>query len=205
VELSDASLPQRFGQIPLPPYIRREADEVDRERYQTVYAREDGSVAAPTAGLHFTGELLAECRARDVTVAQLTLHVGPGTFVPVRCADPAQHHLEQEHYTIPQAVASEIESARKNGRPVLAVGTTVVRALETTRGAAGSGRTSLFVLPGFHFEVVDLLLTNFHLPRSTLLMLVCAFAGREKVLEAYAEAVRRGYRFYSYGDAMLIR
>lgn len=204
VDLSDATLPQRLGEIPLPPYIRRVADEQDRERYQTVYAREEGSVAAPTAGLHLTRSLIERLEQHGATIAHLTLHVGPGTFVPVRCEDPAQHVLEQERYEVSQSAGADVEAAKRDGRSVVAVGTTVVRTLETTGGRAGSGETGLFVLPGYRFRVVDALLTNFHLPRSTLLMLVCAFGGRERVLAAYAEAVRLGYRFYSYGDAMLI-
>jgi len=194
----------RFGAMPLPPYIRRVADASDRERYQTVYAAQDGSVAAPTAGLHFTEELLEELRAAEVELARVTLHVGPGTFQPVRVARVEEHRMEQERYAVSDETARAVARARSEGRPVLAVGTTVVRTLEATGGAAGSGRTDLFITPGYGFRVVDRLLTNFHLPRSTLLMLVAAFAGRDSVLAAYRQAIHEGYRFYSYGDAMLV-
>ena len=198
------------GQVPLPPYLRREAEAVDHERYQTVYAARDGAVAAPTAGLHFTDELLAEVRARGCRTATLTLHVGPGTFRPVRVSDPTGHQLEPEHYEIPAATAEALALARAEDRPVLAVGTTVVRALEHAAAragdaplAAGPGVADLLILPGYRLSVVARLLTNFHLPRSSLLMLVCALAGRETTLAAYEDAVARGYRFYSYGDATL--
>ncbi len=198
------------GAVPLPPYLRREAEAADAERYQTVYAARDGAVAAPTAGLHFTPELLDALRSRGSRIVSLTLHVGPGTFTPVRTDDPRQHRLEPEHYEIPEETASALAAARQEGRPVLAVGTTVVRTLEhaASRPAggpvpAGPGLADLLILPGHRFSVVDRLLTNFHLPRSSLLMLVCALAGRETTLSAYAEAVARGYRFYSYGDATL--
>ncbi|HVV16157.1 MAG TPA: tRNA preQ1(34) S-adenosylmethionine ribosyltransferase-isomerase QueA [Polyangia bacterium] len=209
---------ERIGEIPLPPYIeaarRRGAaaavDVDDRVRYQTVYAEEPGAVAAPTAGLHFTPELLAAARAAGHEVAFVTLHVGPGTFRPVEGDDPAQHQMDAEWFRIPPATADAISLARAEGRRVVAVGTTVVRTLEAAarmnggQVAAGDGETDLFIVPGARFHVITDLITNFHLPRSTLLMLVAAFAGREPVLEAYAEAVRLGYRFYSYGDAMLI-
>lgn len=212
-----AALLRRLGRLPLPPYIRR--DPADPERYQTVYAREEGSVAAPTAGLHFTEGLLAALAARGVTAAFVTLHVGPGTFRPVRAERVEDHRLHAEPYRVPPEAAAAIAAARARGGRVIAVGTTVARTLEAAALAsggtvapgsgpapvpAGSGRTDLFIRPGFRFRVVDGLVTNFHLPRSTLLMLVCAFAGRERVLAAYAEAVRLGYRFYSFGDAMLI-
>lgn len=207
---------ERIGAIPLPPYIesaRRRAGEgpspEDRERYQTVYARVPGAVAAPTAGLHFTPALLDEIRAGGHEIARLTLHVGPGTFRPVESDDPTAHEMDAEHYQIPIETAAAVNRARAEGRPIVAVGTTVVRTLEAAgaRGeiAPGPGSTNLFLLPGATFRVVTDLVTNFHLPRSTLLMLVAAFAGREPVLAAYAEAVREGYRFYSYGDAMFIR
>lgn len=207
---------ERIGVIPLPPYIeaaRRRAGEgptsEDRERYQTVYAQAPGAVAAPTAGLHFTEEVLAAVRAAGHEIVRLTLHVGPGTFRPVESDDPADHQMDAERYEIPEATAAAVERARAEGRPVVAVGTTVVRALESASAGgpvvAGTGSTRLYLLPGCRFNVVTDLLTNFHLPRSTLLMLVAAFAGRERVLAAYAEAVRAGYRFYSYGDAMFIR
>lgn len=203
-----AGLLRRLGRLPLPPYIRR--DPTDPERYQTVYAREEGSVAAPTAGLHFTEGLLAALAARGVTAVFVTLHVGPGTFRPVRAARVEDHRLHAEPYRVPPETAAAVSAARARGGRVIAVGTTVARTLEAAAQASGgtvapgSGRTDLFIRPGFRFRVVDGLLTNFHLPRSTLLMLVCAFAGRERVLAAYAEAVRLGYRFYSFGDAMLI-
>ena len=209
---------ERYGAVPLPPYIARPADEQDRDRYQTVYAREDGSVAAPTAGLHFTPELLAGIRARGVTVAEIMLHVGPGTFKPVDVDDPAEHVMHAEWYSVPPATADSVNAAKAAGRHVWAVGTTVVRTLETAAAAAsassppppagavaaGSGWTDLFIQPGFQFSVVDALLTNFHLPRSTLLMLVAAFAGYEHTMRAYREAIAREYRLYSYGDAMVV-
>jgi S-adenosylmethionine:tRNA ribosyltransferase-isomerase len=205
----DEAIIQRHGQVPLPPYITRSPDAADRERYQTVYADTPGSVAAPTAGLHFTPAILARLAGRGVAVARLTLHVGPGTFQPVTAPDPAQHHLDPEAYLLPPETARSIADARGRGGKVWAVGTTVTRTLEmcgakdgTVR--SGGGWTSLFIRPGHTFRVVDRLLTNFHLPRSTLLMLVSAFAGRERVLDAYREAIRQRYRFYSYGDAMLI-
>jgi len=202
------------GTMPLPPYIRRdEADpraHMDRERYQTIYARAPGAVAAPTAGLHFTPELLAVLASRGVETAFLTLHVGLGTFSPIRAAEVADHRMHEEAFAIPETTAQSVRNARARGGRVIAVGTTVARALEARaddRGgvAPGSGRSSLFVYPGFRFRVVDALVTNFHLPRSTLLMLVCAFAGTEPVLNAYRLAVKEGYRFFSYGDAMFVR
>jgi S-adenosylmethionine:tRNA ribosyltransferase-isomerase len=216
------SLAERIGSVPLPPYIvsarRRDSagrggpsgDPEDRSRYQTVYARTPGAVAAPTAGLHFTQALLDELRARGHDLAWLTLHVGPGTFRPVEVEDPASHVMDEERFIVPEETAAAIRAARADGRPIVAVGTTVVRTLEGLAAASGEippghGATRLFVVPGFRFRVVTDLITNFHLPRSTLLMLVAAFAGRAPVLAAYAEAVAQGYRFYSYGDAMLIR
>jgi S-adenosylmethionine:tRNA ribosyltransferase-isomerase len=206
------------GEVPLPPYIeaaRRDAGEPagvdDRERYQTVYAAVPGAVAAPTAGLHFTPALLAELRAAGHEIAALTLHVGPGTFRPVATDDAGAHRMDEERYQIPEPTAAAVERARADGRAIVAVGTTVVRALEASARAgggsvrAGEAATDLFLLPGVAFQVVTDLVTNFHLPRSTLLMLVAAFAGRDPVLAAYREAIARGYRFYSYGDAMLIR
>lgn len=199
----------RLGHIPLPPYIHRPDTPEDRERYQTVFAREPGAVAAPTAGLHFTQRLLEEIEAAGVEIARVTLHVGIGTFKPVAAERIEEHRMESERYEIGAEAAAAIGRARSAGRRIVAVGTTVVRTLEGAAAAgdgevrAGRDATRLFITPGFHFQVVDALLTNFHLPRSTLLMLVSAFAGREPVLAAYAEAVREGYRFYSYGDAML--
>ena len=200
---------ERAGHVPLPPYIRRPDRPDDRARYQTVYARENGSVAAPTAGLHFTSSLLDALRAAGLGVAELVLHVGPGTFRPVTAVEVEDHRLEPEPYLIPAETAEAIAAARTRGGRVVAVGTTVVRALESAAGdeatvSAGAGETDLVVRPGFTFRIVEALITNFHLPRSSLLLLVAAFAGRERVLDAYEQAVRRGYRFYSYGDAMLL-
>jgi S-adenosylmethionine:tRNA ribosyltransferase-isomerase len=199
----------RLGHIPLPPYIHRPDTAEDRERYQTVYAANPGAVAAPTAGLHFTAALLEEIAAAGVEIARVTLHVGIGTFRPVAVEWIEEHRMDRERYEIGEEAAAAIRRARERAGRVVAVGTTVVRTLESAALAGGgqvlpgSGATELFITPGFHFQVVDALLTNFHLPRSTLLMLVSALAGRERVLAAYEEAVREGYRFYSYGDAML--
>ncbi len=208
-EGGDDAVIARRGAVPLPPYIAREPDAADRERYQTVYAVAPGSVAAPTAGLHFTPAVLAALEDRGAAVARLTLHVGPGTFRPVAAEDPAHHHLDAEAYELSEAAADAVAAARSRGGAVWAVGTTVTRTLEACatgdgRVRAGAGWTSLFIRPGPSFRVVDHLLTNFHLPRSTLLMLVCAFAGRERVLDAYREAIEQKYRFYSYGDAMVV-
>jgi S-adenosylmethionine:tRNA ribosyltransferase-isomerase len=199
---------QRAGHVPLPPYVARPDREQDLARYQTVYAQAPGAVAAPTAGLHFTPELLAALRARGVELASVTLHVGAGTFQPVKCARVEDHVMHAERFELPQATAAAVAATRVRGGRVVAVGTTVVRALESAaqpdRGVrAQAGSTRLFLVPGSEFRVVDALLTNFHLPRSTLLVLVCAFAGRERVLHLYREALERSYRFYSYGDAML--
>lgn len=205
---------QRVGEVPLPPYIERRPGDpraaVDRERYQTVYARTPGAIAAPTAGLHFTPELLDALAASGVRRAPVTLHVGPGTFLPIRSDDLAAHRMHAEAFDVPTATAEAIAATRASGGRVIAVGTTTVRAIESAADEAGDvrpgpGRTALFIAPGFRFRVIDALLTNFHLPRSTLILLVAAFAGRERLLEAYAEAVRMRYRFYSYGDAMLVR
>ena len=199
------------GLPPLPPYIRRyrKPGGEDWARYQTVYAARPGAVAAPTAGLHFTPELLAALEAQGIEIHRVTLHVGPGTFRPVRVARVAEHRVEAERFEVAEATAAAIERARHEGRRVVAVGTTTVRALETQARpdgtvAAGAGWTDLTILPGHRFRAVDALLTNFHLPRSSLLLLVSGFAGRERVLRAYAHAVAAGYRFYSYGDAMLV-
>jgi len=197
------------GRLPLPPYITRAPTAVDEMRYQTVYARMEGSVAAPTAGLHFTPELLDELSAKGVLIAGLDLQVGPGTFKPVEVEHPHDHRMHPEHYEISGRLAALIELTRERGGQVWAVGTTVVRALEsaaTRDGAvvAGAGETSLMITPGFPFRVVDRLLTNFHLPRSTLLMLVSAFAGHDLTIAAYRHAVEQRYRFYSYGDAMVV-
>jgi S-adenosylmethionine:tRNA ribosyltransferase-isomerase len=199
----------RYGEIPLPPYVERAATDEDRERYQTVYARERGSVAAPTAGLHFTPELLAALEARGVRVARLTLHVGVGTFRPVETEDPEAHRMHSEWYRIPPEAAEAVNAARAAGGAVWAVGTTVVRTLESAAAPDGSlsaaeGWTDIFIRPPYRFRVVDHLVTNFHLPRSTLLRLVAALAGYERIMDTYREAVAEGYRFFSYGDAMLI-
>ena len=196
----------KYGEVPLPPYIRRPPTPADRERYQTVYATHDGSVAAPTAGLHFTTELLTRIHEAGIAVTAIDLHVGPGTFKPVETENLEQHTMHAEPYEISPGAASGIDHNR--GR-VWAVGTTVARALESAADSAGhvragSAETSLFIRPPYNFQIVNHLITNFHLPRSTLLMLVCAFGGYEHVMEAYREAVREGYRFYSYGDAMAI-
>jgi S-adenosylmethionine:tRNA ribosyltransferase-isomerase len=203
-----ATLLEEVGEVPLPPYIRRSPREQDVVAYQTVYARAHGSVAAPTAGLHFTDALLEEVRRKGIEMADLTLHVGPGTFMPVRSDRVTEHRMAAERVEIPARTSERVLAARAEGRRLVAVGTTTVRALEGAFAALQGGTCSmdvdLFILPGFRFRVVDALLTNFHLPRSTLLLLVAAFAGREFVLEAYRSAVAEGYRFYSYGDAMLI-
>lgn len=199
----------RYGRVPLPPYIRREDDESDRARYQTVYARESGSIAAPTAGLHFSDSLLAAIKGRGVHVVTVTLHVGPGTFRPVEVSDPAEHRLDAEWYRVAASAAETINRARERGGAVWAVGTTTVRVLETVAAddgviEPGGGTTDLFIRPDFRFRAVDRLITNFHLPRSTLLMLVAAFAGYELTMRAYRHAQQQGYRFYSYGDAMAV-
>lgn len=199
---------EAHGEMPLPPYIRRAADAHDRERYQTVYAREAGAVAAPTAGLHFDAALFERLAARGVQVANVTLHVGAGTFQPVRADDIARHTMHAEWLRVPAETVAAIEATRARGGRVVAIGTTVVRSLETAarggRIVPFEGDTRIFIYPGFRFRVVDALVTNFHLPESTLLMLVSAFAGREHVLAAYAHAVRERYRFFSYGDATFV-
>ncbi|MSR06725.1 MAG: tRNA preQ1(34) S-adenosylmethionine ribosyltransferase-isomerase QueA [Gemmatimonadetes bacterium] len=194
-------LMRRHGVTPLPPYIDRPAEPGDVERYQTVYAREDGSVAAPTAGLHFDEATLAGVRAKGVGIANVVLHVGPGTFKPVAVSDPTNHPMHAEWYSFPPETGAQVLETQSKGGRVIAVGTTTARALES---GLGTGWTDLFIHPPYKFKRVDALLTNFHLPRSTLLMLVAAFAGRDPVMAAYAEAVRARYRFYSYGDAMLV-
>jgi S-adenosylmethionine:tRNA ribosyltransferase-isomerase len=199
---------RRFGSLPLPPYIDREPDAADETGYQTVYAEREGSVAAPTAGLHFTAEGLHSVQAIGVGIARLELEVGPGTFKPVETEDLAAHAMHPERYDISAEVVSQVEQTRSGGGQVWAVGTTVVRALESAvendKVRPGPGETSLMITPGYQFQVVDRLLTNFHLPRSTLLMLVSAFAGHELIQRAYRHAVEQRYRFYSYGDAMAI-
>jgi len=201
----------QIGHMPLPPYIGREDTGADRERYQTVYARERGSVAAPTAGLHFTPAMFAALAERGVEIVYVTLHVGLGTFAPLRVDRVDQVHLHRERYTLPAATADALNIATAHGRRVVAVGTTAVRTLEHCALEAGgkplvahSGETEIFISPGFEFRMVKAMLTNFHLPQSSLLMLVSAFAGRERVLAAYAHAVRRGYKFFSYGDCMFV-
>jgi S-adenosylmethionine:tRNA ribosyltransferase-isomerase len=204
---------EAYGHMPLPPYIKRDGPSalstLDRERYQTVFSRRRGAVAAPTAGLHFSESLIKDLDRAGVKVIPLTLHVGHGTFRPVRTQDIRQHRIGEEYYHIHSATAEEINRTKERGDRVIAVGTTVVRALETARDSggfvqAGEGRTGLLITPGFEFRVLDGLITNFHLPRTSLLFLVAAFAGIENTHRAYAEAIQRGYRFYSYGDAMLI-
>jgi S-adenosylmethionine:tRNA ribosyltransferase-isomerase len=209
-----ARLLDLVGRVPLPPYIRRaeateQARASDRHAYQTVYARRRGAIAAPTAGLHFSLPLMDALRRMGVALAYLTLHVGYGTFLPVRVRDIREHRMHAERFTLPQETAAALRAARSRGGRVVAVGTTSLRTLEFMAAAdgsvdAGSGQCDLFIYPGYRFRVVDALLTNFHLPQSTLLMLVAAFAGRERILDAYATAIAEGYRFYSYGDAMLI-
>ena len=200
----------RIGHIPLPPYIKRDDRPSDRDRYQTVYAREKGSIAAPTAGLHFTSELLTELAGRGIERAEITLHVGYGTFKPIRAEQIEEHVVDSEAFVVSDEAADALTRARQEGRRIIAVGTTTTRVLESLELAAdGSvaptrGETDLFIRPGHPFRMVDGLITNFHLPQSSLLVLVAAFAGRERILDAYRDAVRRGYRFYSYGDAMLI-
>ncbi len=200
---------ERYGEVPLPPYVERAATEADRERYQTVYAKESGSVAAPTAGLHFTSDLLAAIEARGAAIARITLHVGVGTFRPVEADDPAEHRMHSEWFSIPQEAADTINARRGAGGKVWAVGTTAVRTLESVADdsghiSAGDGWTDIFIRPPYQFRAVDALITNFHLPRSTLLMLVSALAGFDLTMNAYRHAVEQGYRFYSYGDAMVI-
>lgn len=199
-----ASVLERLGQLPLPPYIQHNPDTEDQTRYQTVFAREPGAVAAPTAGLHFDEALLAALEARGIESARLTLHVGAGTFLPVRTEDLSQHRMHSERYQISVDTAAAIARAKAEGRPVVAVGTTALRALEASGGQAGSGETDLFITPGYRFRVVDRLFTNFHLPKSTLLILVSAFAGEDMIRRAYAHAIAQRYRFFSYGDAMLL-
>jgi S-adenosylmethionine:tRNA ribosyltransferase-isomerase len=202
----------RYGKVPLPPYIKRHPDNSavdDSQTYQTVYASQKGAVAAPTAGLHFTRRLLAQIRSRGVQIVHITLHVGHGTFLPVRVSDIRDHRMHAERFFIPQTCADVVNHARQQGQRIIAVGTTCVRTLEFAANSAGhliagGGDCDLFIYPGFEFKIVDGLVTNFHLPQSTLLMLVSAFAGRENILAAYREAIKQKYRFYSYGDAMVI-
>lgn len=203
---------EKFGGVPLPPYIRREGgvgDEADRERYQTVFARQTGSCAAPTAGLHFTDAILDEIKSKGVEVAEVTLHVGPGTFRPVKTEAIEDHVMDAEPFEVPRETSDAINCAKAGGRRVVAVGSTVTRTIESAATAdgyvrTGPGETSLYITPGFRFLITDAMLTNFHLPKSTLLILVSAFAGRDKIMKAYEEAVREKYRFFSYGDAIFI-
>tara|TARA_R110000823_G_scaffold115436_1_gene238056 strand:+ start:1053 stop:2123 length:1071 start_codon:yes stop_codon:yes gene_type:complete len=204
-----ASLLTELGHMPLPPYIRRTDESFDRERYQTVYASRDGAVAAPTAGLHFSEALLSELESHNIARVSITLHVGSGTFAPVRVDDIADHHMHAEYFEVNEEVCAAIRQTRERGGRVIAVGTTAVRALEAACAQSGvpepyRGDTDIFIYPGYRFRCIDAMITNFHLPESTLLMLVSAFAGRERVLAAYAEAVAHRYRFFSYGDAMFI-
>jgi S-adenosylmethionine:tRNA ribosyltransferase-isomerase len=201
---------QQYGHMPLPPYMERDAEATDRERYQTVYAREEGSVAAPTAGLHFTEPLLDALENKGVELVRIVLHVGVGTFRPVEAEDPAEHVMHEEFYSVSAHAAEQINAVRAKGGKVWAVGTTVTRTLESVADDAGvihsgDGATALFIRPGYRFKAIDRLITNFHLPRSTLLMLVSAFGGYDLVMHAYREAVAQEYRFYSYGDAMLLK
>jgi S-adenosylmethionine:tRNA ribosyltransferase-isomerase len=199
---------ENFGQLPLPPYIFHEPGTEDEERYQTVFARQPGAVAAPTAGLHFDEAMLAALQTRGVQIAHVTLHVGAGTFQPVRTEHIADHVMHSERYTIPQASVDAVNLAKVQGGRVIAVGTTSLRALESAQAngvlRSGENETDIFITPGYRFKVVDVLLTNFHFPKSTLLMLVCAFGGMREMLDAYRHAVEHEYRFFSYGDAMLI-
>ncbi len=200
---------EEYGHIPLPPYMRRPDSAEDAARYQTVYARETGSAAAPTAGLHFTTAILDELRARGIIVLWVTLEVGLGTFAPVRAENITDHPMHTEKYRVPRETALEINKARKEGRKVIGVGTTSVRTLEASwkdgELVSGEGRTNLFIYPGYKFKVVDAIFTNFHTPKSTLLMMISAFCGRERLLTAYQEAVEKGYKFFSYGDAMFVK
>jgi S-adenosylmethionine:tRNA ribosyltransferase-isomerase len=200
---------EKAGAVPLPPYIHRVPTDRDRDRYQTIFARHPGAVAAPTAGLHFTQELLKNLRAAGVRLGMVTLHVGPGTFKPVTTSDIREHSMDPEWYELPEDTVTSIRETQERGGRVIAVGSTAVRVLETASAKglplrAGAGETNLFLYPGYDFKIVDAMLTNFHLPKSTLFMLVCALAGRERMLEVYRLAAAMRYRFYSYGDAMLI-
>ena len=194
----------RYGHIPIPPYLKREEEEIDRKYYQTVFAQEEGAVAAPTASLHFSEELLEKLEERGVEISFVTLHVSYGTFKPVKVEEVENHYVEPEYVRVPEDTVEKIIKTKERGKKVVAVGTTVVRALETNPFKSYEGWTELYIYPGFEFKVVDALITNFHLPRSSLLFLVCAFGGKDFVLRAYREAVSKRYRFYSYGDGMLI-
>lgn len=199
----------KYGKPPLPPYIKREADDEDKKKYQTIYAKNNGAVAAPTAGLHFTEYVFDSLKSKGIEAVELTLHVGLGTFQPVKVENIEEHKIHSEYFTISQDTAQRINQTKANGGKIVAVGTTSVRALESSSDDRGniysfSGFTNIFIYPGYKFRVVDKLITNFHLPRSTLIMLVSAFAGRDFIMSAYNEAIKERYRFYSYGDAMLI-
>lgn len=199
---------EQYGEMPLPPYIERKPNNNDDSRYQTVYCKQQGAVAAPTAGLHFTPEMLHALQEKGVILQEVTLHVGAGTFQPVRVENIADHKMHHERYTVSQSVVNAIQTAQKNGKKICAVGTTSLRALEAASLSgvltAGSGDTDIFITPGFEFRTANMLLTNFHLPKSTLLMLVSAFAGYEKIRHIYQHAIEQQYRFFSYGDAMLL-
>ena len=200
---------EEFGRVPLPPYIEHAPEKSDESRYQTVYAHHPGAVAAPTAGLHFTEDLLTRIRNKGVDIEYVTLHVGAGTFQPVRVENLSEHHMHSEWFSMPEDVAAKINAAKAEGRRVIAVGTTSLRTLESAADRpghveAGARDTTLFIMPGYKFRIVDALITNFHLPKSTLVMLVSALVGRERILEAYAHAVKEKYRFFSYGDACFI-
>ncbi|MDR2164499.1 MAG: tRNA preQ1(34) S-adenosylmethionine ribosyltransferase-isomerase QueA, partial [Zoogloeaceae bacterium] len=202
-------LAEAHGRLPLPPYITHAPEAEDETRYQTIYARHPGAVAAPTAGLHFDADLLERLEKRGIRTAHLTLHVGAGTYQPVRVTQIAEHRMHREHYDLPAKTAAAIEATRAAGGRIVAVGTTSLRALESAAIGnglvrAGARETEIFITPGYHFQVVDRLVTNFHLPKSTLLMLVSAFAGMRNIRSAYAHAISRSYRFFSYGDAMLL-
>ncbi len=200
----DAAIIYGLGQVPLPPYIRRDPEELDSEYYQTVYASKEGAIASPTAGLHFTEDLLKKIGAQGVNLAYLTLHVGLGTFKPVTSDDIVEHKMEPEFFQVPKSAQEKIEEARKIKSRIIAVGTTSLRALEVYAGGVKEGWTNLFIYPGYKFKLVSCLLTNFHLPKTTLFMLACAFGGEKLMKQAYQEALDKQYRFYSYGDAMLI-
>ncbi|MEM9243926.1 MAG: tRNA preQ1(34) S-adenosylmethionine ribosyltransferase-isomerase QueA [Pseudomonadota bacterium] len=203
---SQAIMPilNQHGHIPLPPYLNRDDEKIDNERYQTIYAQHDGSVAAPTAGLHFDDAVLTNIKDKGIAMDFVTLHVGAGTFSPVRCQDPRQHRMHKEWIEVSQQVCDKITATKARGGRIIAVGTTTVRCLETANNKPYCGETDIFILPGYTFNTVDILLTNFHLPCSSLLMLVCAFAGYERTMNAYQTAIDHQYRFYSYGDAMLV-
>jgi len=201
---NDADRIYELGVVPLPPYIRRQPEDLDKVYYQTVYAREEGALASPTAGLHFTQDSLQRLQGEGIRLAYVTLHVGLGTFRPVRCENIIEHKMEAEHFSVPDATVEALAEVKKNKGRVIAVGTTSLRTLETYASGRREGNTDLFIYPGYKFKLADCLLTNFHLPMTTLFMLVCAFAGKDLALKAYQEAVENKYRFYSYGDAMLI-